>query len=139
MEFLMKNLICCNFGLYAAFMQQHAAAVVFLGIVDSNYPFLVWNDPNKNFQSIWTDNQWKIEYTNFFTYMLQICSSTQQQWFFLGIWILAALPNYKMSQMIIFSPFDAAFNEKSHMLHFWPVCCKCAAACSCNGFFWYFR
>ena len=57
----------------------------------------------------------------------------------MGIWIIVALPNYKMSQIIIFSPFDTTFNEKSNMLHFWPVCCKCAAVCSCNGFFLYFQ
>ena len=139
MQLSMKNPICSIFDLYAAKMQQYAAAVVFLGIMDSNYPFLLWNDPSNDFQSILTDNQWKIQYANFLICILQVCSNMQQQWFFFCILIIAALPNYKMSQMIIFSPFDAAFNEISHMLHFWPVCCKCAAVCSCNGFFWYIR
>jgi hypothetical protein len=38
--------------------------------------------------------------------------------FFWDIWIIVALSSYKMSQIIIFSPFDATFNEKPNMLHF---------------------
>ena len=83
MQLSMKNPICSIFYLYAAIMQQYAAPVVVLGIMDSNYPFLLWNDPNNDFQSILTNNQWKIQYANFWTCILQVCSSMQQQWFFL--------------------------------------------------------
>ena len=54
---------------------------------------------------------------------------------FLGIRIIIALPNYRISRIMIFSPFDAIFNEKNHMLLFWHVCSKYAAACSSRGFF----
>ena len=40
-----------------------------------------------------------------------------------------------MSQIIIFSPFEALFNEKTNMLHFLPVCSKYAAVCSNRDFF----
>ena len=65
-----------------------------------------------------------------------VCSSSGV---FFCIWIIVALPNFKMTQIIIFSSIDAAFSEKSYMLHFWPVCCKYAAVCSCNGFFFAFQ
>ena len=63
-----------------------------------------------------------------------VCSSV----FFWGIWIIVALPSYKMFQIIIFSPFDATFNEKPNMQHFWPVCSKNAAICCSCGFFGYY-
>ena len=65
MQLSMKKPICSIFDLYAAIMQQYAAAVVELGIMDSNYPFVLWNDPNNGFQSILTNNQWKIQYATF--------------------------------------------------------------------------
>ena len=40
-----------------------------------------------------------------------------------------------MSQIIIFSPFEALFNEKTNILHFLPVCSKYAAICSNQDFF----
>ena len=57
---------------------------------------------------------------------------------FFGSWIVVALSNYKMSQIIIFSLFDAIFNEKNNMLHFWPVCSNYAVICCSSGFFGYF-
>ena len=58
--------------------------------------------------------------------------------FFGGIWIILALPNYKMTYTMIFSPFDAIFNEKPNMLHFWLVCSNYAAICCQQWFFWVF-
>ena len=58
--------------------------------------------------------------------------------FFRGIWIILALPNYKMTYTMIFSPFDAIFDEKPNMLHFWLVCSNYAAICCQQWFFWVF-
>ena len=58
--------------------------------------------------------------------------------FFGGIWIIVALPSYKMSQIMIFSPFDAIFNEKPNMLHFSPVCSNYAAICCSSVFLGYY-
>ena len=82
MQFSMKNPICCIFILYAAIMQHYAAAEVFSGILDNSHPFLFQNKQNNDFQSIWTNNQRKIQYAAFWTCMLQVCSSMLQRWFF---------------------------------------------------------
>ena len=57
---------------------------------------------------------------------------------FLCIWIIVALFNYKMFQIMIFSTFDGISNEKSNMLQFWPVCSNYAATCCSSGFFEYY-
>ena len=49
MQLLMKNPICCIFGLYAANVLQYAAAMVFFGISDNNCSFLPQNAPNNDF------------------------------------------------------------------------------------------
>ena len=41
-----------HFGLYAANVQQNAAAVAFLGKLEIDYPFLLPRVSNDNFQTI---------------------------------------------------------------------------------------
>ena len=67
--------------------------------------------------------------------MQQICSSMQQQWFFGVYWKIMVLFCNKVTQMKIFSPYKAIFNEKNNTLHFGPVCSKYAAVCSNRDFF----
>ena len=69
------------------------------------------------------------------TCMQQICGRMQQQWHFWVNWKLIVLFYYQESQMIIFSPFEALFNEITNMMHFLPVCSKYAAVCSNRDFF----
>ena len=61
-----------------------------------------------------------------------VCSSSG---FFGVYWKIMVLFCNKVSQMKIFSPYKAIFNEKNNTLPFGPVCSKYAAVCSNRDFF----
>ena len=87
-----------HFGLYAANMQQNAAAVEFLGKLEINYPFLLPRVSNDNFQTILCNFQWINQYAAFLTCMQQVCSSMQQQGLFRGIFCNSCLFWYRCSK-----------------------------------------